>query len=96
MLLAADGTPRANEKGKPMSASAARSYITRALGDRLSEVRAEMEALAATLPPEEHNRISFRLYEQFRPEVPRGAEGWGAKGMLHIDRIRGAAGLRRI
>ena len=46
-----------------------------------------MEALAASLPPEELNRVGFRLYERFRPEVPQGVEGWGAKGELRIERI---------
>lgn len=90
VLAAPDGTPRANEKGKPMAAAGVRSYIARAFGDRLDEVRAEMVALAATLPPDELNRIGFRLYEKFRPEVPKGAKGWGAKGILHLDRIRSA------
>jgi hypothetical protein len=90
LLRAAYGTPRANEKGKPMSASAARSYIARAFGEHLAEVRAAMVALADSMPPEELNRAGFRLYERFRPDVPRGAEGWGAKGQLQIDRIRNA------
>jgi hypothetical protein len=34
----------------------------------------------ASLPPEELNRVGFRLYERFWPEVPEGAQGWGAKG----------------
>jgi hypothetical protein len=89
-LSAPDGTPRANEKGKPMAAAGVRSYIAKALGDRLDEVRTEMVALAATLPPDELNRLGFRLYEKFRPDVPKGAEGWGAKGILHLDRIRSA------
>ena len=33
----------------------------------------------------------FRLYERFRPEVPEGVEGWGAKAVLDIGRIRQAA-----
>lgn len=90
VLAAPDGTPRANEKGKPMAAAGVRSYIARPFGDRLDAVRAEMVALAATLPPDELNRIGFRLYEKFRPEVPKGAEGWGAKGLLHLDHIRSA------
>ena len=90
VLAAPDGTPRANEKGKPRAAARVRSYIARAFGDRLDEVRAEMVALAATLPPDELNRVGFRLYEKFRPEVPKGADGWGAKGILHLDRIRSA------
>ena len=88
VLPGADGTPRANERGKPLSAAAARSYVARAFGDRLDEVRSAMADLAASLPPEELNRVGFRLYERFRPEVPRGAEGWGAKGVLDIERIR--------
>ena len=49
-----------------------------------------MEALAASLPPEELNRVGFRLYEAFRPEVREGAQGWEAKGELRIERIRSA------
>jgi hypothetical protein len=96
VFQAADGTPRANERGKPMSAQAARTYIARAFGDRLPEVRSEMVALAASFPPEELNRVGFRLYEKFRPDVPKGAEGWGAKGVLHIECIRATAHSRRI
>ena len=90
ILAAPDGAPRTNEKGKLMAAAGVRSYIFRAFGDRLDEVRAEMVALISTLPPDELNRVGFRLYEKFRPEVPKGAEGWGAKGILHLDRIRSA------
>jgi hypothetical protein len=78
--------------GKPVSADGARAYLALAYGDRLNEVRSEMAALAATLAPEELNRVAFRLYEAFRPDVPHGPEGWDAQGILHIDRIRGAAG----
>jgi hypothetical protein len=37
----------------------------------------------------EINRVGFKLYERFRPDVPPGAEGWGAKGVLEISRIAG-------
>ena len=79
------------DKGKPASAAGVRTYLTRAFGDRLGEVRAAMEALAASLPPDELNRTGFRLYERFRPEVPEGVEGWGAKAVLDIGRIERAA-----
>ena len=88
VLLTPDGTHRANEKGKPMAAQGARSYIARAFGDRLNEVRDEMVALAASLAPNELNRVGFRLYEHFRPDVPKGAAGWDANGVLHMERIR--------
>jgi hypothetical protein len=91
VLAAADGTLRAEDDGKPAAARGVQSYIARAFGDRLGEARAAMEALASSIPPEELNRVGFRLYEQFRPDVPQGAEGWGAKGELRPERIAGAA-----
>jgi hypothetical protein len=87
VLPAPDGTLRAEDDGKPAASKPVQSYIARAFGDRLPEVRAAMEALAASLPPEELNRIGFRLYERFRPEVPEGTQGWGAKGELRIEQI---------
>lgn len=92
-VTSAGGTLLAAEPdGKPAKPGAVEAYLVRAFGDRLREVRAAMEALAARLPPEELNRTGFRLYEAFRPEVPDGVRGWGAKAELHLDRIRGAAG----
>ena len=35
--------------------------------------------------------MCFRLNERFRPEVPDGAQGWGAKGALQLERIIDAA-----
>jgi hypothetical protein len=79
------------DKGKPASATGVRTYLTRAFGDRLGGVRAAMEALAASLPPDELTRVGFRLYGRFRPEVPEGVVGWGAKAVLDIGRIERAA-----
>jgi hypothetical protein len=90
VLPAADGTLRAEADGKPSSANSVASYIARAFGDRSAEVRAAMAELAASMPREELNRIGFRLYERFRPEVPEGVKGWGAKAQLRLERIRGA------
>jgi hypothetical protein len=92
VVAADDGTLRAEDDGKPASAKGVQSYIARAFGDRLGEARTALEALAASLPPKELNRVGFRLYERFRPDVPEGARGWGAKGELLVERIVGAAG----
>ncbi|MGG5822926.1 hypothetical protein [Falsiroseomonas sp. HW251] len=81
----------AGSDGKPAPAAPVRAYVARAFGDRLQEARQAMEKLAKTLPPDELNRVSFKLYEAFRPQVPEGAKGWGAKGELHLDRIRQAS-----
>ena len=78
--------------GEPASPRSARTYVERAFGDHLPAVRRAMERLAASLDPAELNRVGFRLYERFRPEVPAGAPGWGAKGVLHLARIEGATG----
>lgn len=88
---APDGTLRAAAPdGTPESDEPARHYVERAFGPRLEEVRAAMHALADTLPPAELNRVGFRLYEAFRPDVPEGTRGWGARGALHLDRIAAA------
>ena len=91
VTCAEDGTLQVEDGGRPASARSMRSYLARAFGERLAEVRAAMEGLAASLPAEELNRVGFRLYEHFRPEVPEGAQGWGAKGELRLERIRAAA-----
>ncbi|MBL6081313.1 hypothetical protein JMJ56_25280 [Belnapia sp. T18] len=87
-----DGTLLAVRDGHPASAAPVEAYLARALGPRLGEVRAAMEVLADGLAPDELNRIGFRLYEAFRPEVPEDVSGWGAKGRLELSRIRAAAG----
>ena len=92
VLTADDGALRAEVDGKPASSKGVQSYIARAFGDRLGEARTAMEALAASLPPKELNGVGFRLCERLRPDVPEGAQGWGAKGELRVGRIVGAAG----
>ena len=46
-----------------------------------------MMALAKRFKPEQLQREAFRLYEQFRPEIPEGVRGWGAKGELDLGRM---------
>jgi hypothetical protein len=82
--------PRSGSKDHPASPAPARAYVERAFGEHLPVVRRAMERLAASLDPEELNRVGFRLYERFRPEVPAGAKGWGAKGVLDLARIEDA------
>ena len=86
------GSHYALDGDKPASPRPAYAYVERAFGEHLPAVRRAMERLADSLPPDELNRSGFRLYEHFRPEVPAGTKGWGAKGVLDLDRVRGAAG----
>ena len=84
------GALRALDHDDPASPKAAAGYVERAFGENLAAVRKAMEDLAGSLEPDELNRVGFRLYEHFRPEVPAGAKGWSAKGVLDLARIRGA------
>ena len=88
-----DGVVLAEGGGKPAPAGPVRAYVAKAFGDRLAEVRKAMEDLAARHQPEELNQVGFRLYEHFRPEVPPDARGWGAKGVLDLEKIRSAGDL---
>jgi hypothetical protein len=92
VLPAADGTLRAEVDGKPLSAKSAQTHIARALCDRMLELRAAMEALSAAQPPEELNGVSIRLYKRFRPDVPDGAQDWGAKSELRLECILSTMG----
>jgi len=78
---------RALSKDQPVSPESVARYLEAKFGDALPEARAAMESLASSLPPERLAVEAFRLYEQFRPEVPAGVKGWGAKGTLDIGRI---------
>ena len=50
-----------------------------------------MAELAAVGEPADLCRRGFRLYEQFRPAVPAGESGWGAKGELDLAKVRALA-----
>ncbi|UCE48109.1 MAG: hypothetical protein JSW47_21240, partial [Phycisphaerales bacterium] len=60
-------------------------------GEDLKLTREVMEALAAALDPQSLATRAFSLYERFRPEIPRGKRGWGAKGILDLGLIRSLA-----
>jgi len=82
----ADG-PRAISKNALVKPEAFERYLRGKFGDQLEPVRSTMERLAETLSPEELNDEAFHLYERFRPEVPSDERGWGAKGVLDLDKI---------
>jgi hypothetical protein len=60
-------------------------------GQDLADVQAAMEALAEAYEPEQLAAKAYSLYEQFRPDIPEGKKGWGAKGELDLDYIRSLA-----
>jgi hypothetical protein len=86
----ADGV-RAVIKNKPIEPKSVEQYLESKFGESLGTARAAMRDLAQAFRPEQLSTNAFRLYENFRPAIPEGVTGWGAKGNLDIDRIRSLA-----
>ena len=82
---------RATVNGEPVDPAGVRRYLERAFGRELAAVQAALEALAEAYPSDQLATQAYALYEQFRPAVPEGTRGWGAKGDLRLDAIRALA-----
>ena len=78
---------RATTKGNPIHPDSVERYLQSKFGDALDEVKKAMDQLAASMPPARLAQEGFRLYEKFRPQVPTGVSGWGAKGELDVGQI---------
>ena len=83
---------RAAEKGRPAEPDSVRRYLKTKFGEQLDDVAKAMRALAASYPAEHLEMEAYGLYERFRPKVERGKRGWGAEGVLDLEKI---LGLRR-
>jgi hypothetical protein len=86
---------RATSDGRPTAPASVHQYLEKNFGEALDDVRAAMAALARSLEKDELAATAFSLYEAFRPAVPRGTRGWGAKGVLDLARIRDLAAKGR-
>ena len=82
---------RAVIKDKPIEPESVERYLESKFGESLEPARAAMQELAKAFRTEELSSNAFSLYERFRPSIPEGVTGWGAKGALDIDRIRSLA-----
>jgi hypothetical protein len=78
---------RAESKGNPIKPESVARYLESTFGDALGEVKGAMEQLAHSMPLDRLAGEGFRLYEKFRPKVPAGVSGWGAKGELDVKQI---------
>ena len=78
---------RAVIESKPIDPQGVERYLESKFGDALTEARKVMTELANALNPDELVHRGFGLYEQFRPNIPEGVVGWGAKGDLDLGRI---------
>jgi len=85
---------RAVVKDKPIDPAAVQRYLEQKFGDDLPAVREAMMALAAAFDAEQLAAAAYSLYERFRPKIPPGRRGWGAKGELDLDFIRSLGGER--
>ncbi len=82
---------RATVDGKPIYAESVETYLKQKFGEDFDEARAAMEKLAKAYTPKQLESKAYDLYEKFRPEIPEGTKGWGAKGELDLDYIRSLA-----
>ena len=82
---------RAVSGDKPIDPASVARYLSQKFGDDLDSVKGAMETLANACDPDDLAERAFALYEAFRPEIPRGKKGWGAKGTLDLGLIRSLA-----
>jgi hypothetical protein len=82
---------RALIKGETIEPRGVETYIKNKFGENYEDARAAMEKLAKAYGPKELERNAYDLYEKFRPEIPEGTKGWGAKGELDLDYITSLA-----
>ena len=83
--------PRAAIQGEAIDPDSVQTYLEQKFGDRLAEVRLALEQLAGHYSPQQLETRAYDLYEKFRPEIPEGKKGWGAKGELDLDHVRSLA-----
>jgi hypothetical protein len=89
-----DGGVRAVAGDKPVTPESVEAYLRRSFGPNLARVREAMTAVAASVPPDQIKEVSYGLYQQFRPGIPSGKRGWGAKGALDLGLMRSMAGKK--
>jgi hypothetical protein len=89
--IPATNTPdgiRALNKDAIQKPEAAQKYIESKFGENLETCVAAMTKLAKAYPSKDLDGVAFGLYEKFRPSVPAGVKGWGAKGELKLATLR--------
>lgn len=82
---------RASIKGEEIDPDSVETYLKQKFKDDLEDTRAAMEKLAKAFTPKQLETKAYSLYEKFRPKIPEGTKGWGAKGELDLEYIRSLA-----
>lgn len=78
---------RAARDGEADSPAAVQRYLTSKFGDSLDAAEHAMKKLAGSFTPRELAARAYDLYEAFRPAIPAGVRGWGAKGALDLEKV---------
>jgi hypothetical protein len=89
VVITPDGI-RALEKGKPTSPASVEKYLASKFGPHLADAEQAMADLAEGYSKQELAASAYALYERFRPSIPEGVQGWGAKGVLDLTAVRNA------
>jgi hypothetical protein len=79
---------RAAVEGEEIDPDSVETYLKKKFKDDYDAARDAMEKLAKAYTPKQLESKAYGLYEKFRPEIPEGTKGWGAKGELDLDYIR--------
>ena len=87
---------RAAKDGEADSPAAVRRYLESKFGVSLPAAEKAMRSLAASFTPAELAARAYELYEAFRPTIPAGVRGWGAKGALDLGRITRLSKQKRV
>jgi len=82
---------RAAIKGEEIDPQSVEKYLKQKFGVDLDDARTAMEKLAKAFTPKQLESKAYSLYEKFRPKIPEGTKGWGAKGDLDLEYIRSLA-----
>ena len=83
---------RAAVKDVPIDPAEVARDLESKFGEDLASVRDVMEHLARSFDTNDLADRAYALYEKFRPSIPAGMEGWGAKGVLDLARMRSLTG----
>jgi hypothetical protein len=86
---------RAVKGGRPIDPDGVRRYLEDKFGDGLKSAWSAMKKLASAYKPKELAPAAYPLYERFRPDIPEGKKGWGARGDLDLGLIEQLAKERK-
>jgi hypothetical protein len=86
---------RAVKGAQVIEPESVQTYLEDKFGENLAVARKAMQRLAKSYTPKQLADIAFSLYIRFRPAIPEGVKGWGAKGDLDLGLIESMASEKK-